>query len=374
MTRRREGPAARTPGPPPRTVRAAHRRRAVGALALAVAAASWSACGRGEAPSDAGRPGDLPERRVLADAWDTVFRVGGRHGDTLFHEASRIGADDGGLSLVDRFSGRVMRFDTAGRLQWRYGGRGGGPDEFRRPRDLVVDDRGRTWVLDALNARVTVLGPGGRPEFRVPLDRLEHVADGMAPLGGDRSVILTLGGEEPFVAVDRAGRVEATWPVPWAGYRELNPMATQMELAGRGDGRWASGFSFGDRFFLFGDDGRATARGWLPEPVAFPRVSVTRSGSGPGRRSTVTKLERPVFGTVDATLSGRRLHLLFGGTGPGAGRWVDGYGLEAGRYAGSYLLPRAVSGIAWGAGGFFVTYSDPFPTIALWRPRGEAVP
>lgn len=337
-------------------------------------AAACVGCG-GDDGLDTGRPADMPGRHLVAASWDTLLRVGGAASDTLFLQATGIAADGRGVSLMDGFGGRVVRFDTAGRRAWTYGRRGAGPDEFRRPRDVAVDARGRTWVLDVLNQRLTVLRPDGTPAFRVPLDGLERMVDGVAPVAGDRAVLFALSGERPLVTVARTGEVVRRSSVPWAGFGRLNPLATQMVLAAGPEGeRWSASFAFGDGFFVFGADGDPLARGWLAESVPFPGVTVTTSGSPFGRRNRVTKVERTRHGAVSATMSGERLYVLFGGSGDDANRWVDSYRLSDGLYAGSYRLPRPVMEIAYGGGRLYVVYDDPFPVLAALRPADGPMP
>lgn len=349
------------------------RMPAPAAAVLSLVLGAASACGDGGGV-DTGRPDRVPERRPVAVRWDTLFRVGGDVSDTVFLQATRIGADAGGVSVVDGFTGRLLRFDTAGRLRWVYGGRGAGPDEFRRPRDLAVDAGGRTWVLDVLNARLTVVEPDGEAAFRVPLDRVDRPADGVAPLGGDRAVLFTLGADAPFVVVDRTGAVAGRWAVPWPGFARLNPLATQMKLAAGGPGGiWGAAFAYGDGFYLFEPNGETAARGWWPEPVPFPGVTVRTSGSPLGRSRRVTKVERPRYGAVSVAMSEDRLFVLFGGEGARANRWIDSYRASDGGYAGSFLLPGPVAGAAYGDGVFYVTYDDPYPVLEAWRPRPAPV-
>jgi hypothetical protein len=333
-----------------------------------------AACGRGDAATT-GRPDDVPGRRLLSARWDTLFRVGGGADDTVFAAATRIGADASGVTVADGYSGRVVRLDREGRLRWSFGRRGGGPDEFRAPRDVAVDGRGRTWVLDVANARITVLDAAGRPAFRVPLDGLERRVDALAPLPGDRAALFALDPEAPFVVVGRDGGPAARRPFPWPGLDRLSVLATQMKLASGGaDGRWAAAFSFGDGFQLFDDDGAPRARGWFPEEVPFPRVEVRTSGPGVGRKQRVRRIDRPRRAAAAVAMSEERLYVLFGGTRPGAGRWLDSYSAEDGAYAGSYLLPMSVKAVAHGDGVFYVAYDDPYPTVAAWRPMGAPAP
>lgn len=370
--RRRAAPAGGRAGAlRPRRGRPAARPRG---LALGLVLALATACG-GEDAVATGRPGDVPGRRLVSARWDTLFRVGGAADDTLFAAATRIGADASGVSVADGYAGRVVRVDRRGRVRWSFGRRGGGPDELEAPRDLAVDARGRTWVLDVANARITVLDASGRPAFRVPLDRLERRVDALAPLPGDRAALFAFDPDAPFVVVGRGGDPESRRPFPWPGLDRLSVLATQMKLAsGGGGGRWAAAFSFGDGFQLFDADGSPGARGWFPEEVPFPRVEVRTSGPGIGRRQRVSRIERPRRAAAALAMSEERLYVLFGGTGPDANRWVDSYSARDGAYAGSYLLPRAVKGLAHGDGVFYVAYDDPYPAVAAWRPVGGAAP
>jgi DNA-binding beta-propeller fold protein YncE len=55
----------------------------------------------------------------------------------------------------------VRRFDTDGTLQLEWGGTGTGPGEFYVAIDVEIDDQGRVFVTDLLNARVQVFTTGG---------------------------------------------------------------------------------------------------------------------------------------------------------------------------------------------------------------------
>lgn len=373
MRRRTRGPveAGGRPGG-----RAGGRRPAPGAVATALLLVAGTAVACGESGAAyTGRPDDVPGRRLASAAWDTVFTAGGSARDTVFAEVTRIAADGDGVSVVDGYARRVLRFGRDGSRRWEFGRRGGGPDEFRHPRDLAVDARGRTWVLDVANARVTVLDAAGRPAFRIPLDRLERRAEALAPLPADRAALFVFDPEAPFVLVGRDGEPEARLPFPWPGLDGMSALATQMKLASGGaEGVWAAAFTFGDGLQLFDARGETGARGWLPEAVPFPGVEVRTSASGVGRSRRVTRMQRPRSGAVSVAMSDERLYVLFGGVGSRANRWVDSYSLDDGGYAGSYLLPRPVSAIAHGGGVIYGAYADPYPALGAWRPRGAPAP
>lgn len=328
------------------------------------------AAGMAEHPTDG-----PPARRMAAIRWEPVFRVGGGPRDTLLFEVTRMDADETGVTVVDRHGGRVLRFGRSGRLLWSFGRPGEGPAEFRHPRDLHVDPAGRTWVLDVRNARLTVITPDGTLAFLVPLDDLGFLPDRFVPVPGDRAVLLDPGGDRPLVRVDRRGRVVRRSALPWAGAGELDPLAAQMLLEGAGTaGGWAAAFVFGDRLLLFDAAGEPVGTGWFPEPVAFPEVQVRRSGSVLGRRGVARKVVAPTFAAVSLTSSRDRLYVHFAGRSERAYRLLDSYAVDGGGYVETFRLPRPVAEVAWGDGILYVSYADPYPTLAAWRPRPDRLP
>lgn len=345
-------------------------RGAVIALLLAVMGCAGDPPGPGipDAPPD-----DLPPRRVERPRWERVFRVGGEPGDTLLFSVTRIDADTAGVSLVDGYGGRVLRFHRTGRLLWSFGRPGSGPHEFRRPRDLHLDHRGRTWVLDAENTRVTVLTPAGAPDFLVPLDRLGFVPDRFVPRPGDQALFLDARADRPLVRVDREGRVVARRELPWPRFRELGRLAGQAILAPhRGAGGWSAVFALGDRFLSFDGRDRLTHHGWFAERVAFPEVRLRRSGGPVGRRSVTRRIVDPSFAAVSVTSSPGRLHVHFAGRTELAYRVLDSFRQRDGRYLGSVRLPRPAEEIALGGEMLYMAYSDPYPTLEAWRPAGSS--
>lgn len=320
-------------------------------------------------------PGEPPPRTMEEIRWERVFRIGGRPGDTLLFGLPRIAADSTGVSAVDRHAGRVLRFDRSGGVRWSFGRAGGGPHEFRHPRDVHVDGQGRTWVLDAANARLTVLGPDGVAAFLVPLDRLGFVPDRFVPLPGDEVLLLDPRAERPWIRVDRRGRVVGRRDLPWRRFRELDPLAAQMHLTPVGDaGGWVAAFAFGDRFLAFDADGRLAHQGWFPETIPFPAVRVHSSGSPLGRQSTSRKLLDPTFAAVGLTRSRDRLYVHFAGRSELAYRLLDSFDLRDGAYLGSVRLPRPVARVALGGDLLYVAYADPYPTLAAWRPTRGRLP
>lgn len=333
------------------------------------------ACGGTQGETVPEAPGPPAERRIAETEWRTVFRVGGSLQDTLLLEPARIAASGAGVYLADRHGGRVLRFDSAGRLLWSFGRKGGGPDEIAHPRALKLDRQGRTWLLDVRNARVLVLSPDGRPVLRVPLDAVGQLADDLVPLSGDEALLWVLDARRPFVRLASDGRVVERIPFPWSGYARLHPMSAQLTLGNHpASGRWAAAFGMGDGFFGFDAPVRPAYRGRFVESIGFPEVVEHRSGTRLGVTETVTTLADPDFAAASVALSARRLYVLFRGRTEHRGRIVDVYDLADGGYLESFLLPRPVTQMAYGGGTLYATFDDPFPTLVAWRPEGRALP
>ncbi len=82
--------------------------------------------------------------------------------DVAWDSAGRLLVTDGDLNGLNN---RVVKLTPAGQTlqSWSApgGGSGSGPGEFDLPHAVVVDDCDRSWIADALNHRVQVLGPDG---------------------------------------------------------------------------------------------------------------------------------------------------------------------------------------------------------------------
>lgn len=342
---------------------------ALGPVACAEPGAGARTAGEGPEPTSA------VQRRFEPVEWKTVFRVGGALEDTLLLRPGRIAADGRGVVLADLHGGRVLRFDSAGHLSWSFGRKGAGPDELAHPRDLKLDARGRTWILDVENGRLVVLDTLGRPARRIRLQAAGGQPDDFAPLRGGEVLLLVGDARRPVVRLGTSGELRARQPFPDLGFAELDPMASQLVVASHpGSGGWAAVFQLGDGLFLFGADGKPVAAGRFVEPVPFPEVVRRRSGGALGREETLTHLAEPVFAAWSITLSPQQLYVLFIGRTEHRGRLLDAYDLRDASYRGTYLLPRTVDQVAWGDGLLYATYHDPYPTLIAWRPVGGALP
>lgn len=346
--------------------------------ALTAAALVLGGCGDRAGSAHAGGGPTRPAGRVVAEgSLAEVFRVGGSLEDTILLGPARLAADEAGVWVGDPLAGRVLRFDRGGRLLFASGARGGGPGEFRSIRDLAVDDVGRLWVLDRSNARITVVGSNGAIASTIPLEGPARSADQLAPLpsGGDVDVVV-YDRARPFLRLSPDGRIDDRFGPPWAGFPDLEPLASQLVIAAGHGGRWAAAFAMGDGFFI--RNGPAWIGGRWPyvEEVPFPRVETRGKLSSDGTGMVEERIagDRPVFAALSASVVGDRLAVLFGGRSPERGRWLDVYGLDDGRYRGSLLLPEPFFRVALGGGRLYGLASRPAPALVALELAADSLP
>jgi len=345
-------------------------------IAAAALAALALACGGDRPGHGTGGAPPVRSRTTVQRSWEEVFQVGGGVQDTLLQSPTGLAADGNGVYVADPSAGRVLRFDRAGQLVFAEGRPGGGPGEFRSLRDVEVDDRGLAWVLDRGNARITILGPDGRVEGRLPLEGPARSADQLVPLPGGRgAVVVAYDRENPFARLTMDGRIADRFGPPWKDFSSLEPLASQLVTAA-GGGRWVAAFGMGDGFFVRDGGTWRGGRHSYVESLPFPEVETRGrlSEDGTGRVEERIAEERPVFGALSASVTGDRLAVLFGGRSPGRGRWLDVYSLPDGRYRGSYLLPTYFEQVAIGGGLLYGLADDPAPRLAAYRLPADSLP
>lgn len=343
------------------------RARILGSVLLALALA---ACGRRDAAPDAPRESvDPPPRRFATVAWREAWRVGGSLADTLLLQPGRLAADGDGVVVIDLHGGRTMRFDREGELRWSWGRKGRGPNELAHPRDVKLDARGRTWILDVENGRIVVLSAEGRVVGRIRLEGAGGRPDDLVPLEDGGALLLVADARRPLVRIGPDGTPLARHPLPWPELASLDPLVGQLTVGSDpASGRWAAAFQLGDGFAAFQGERWLGYRCRFVESVPFGRAVRHRSRGRLGRRETVTALASPTFAAWSVTLTDEDVGVLFVGRTDLAGRLLDLYRLDDGAYRETLLLPRTVSQVAWGDGTLYATFADPLPTLVAWRP------
>ncbi len=113
---------------------------------------------------------------------EELFRLGDDEEGVLFGGIAQIASDAAGRIYVVDFKNPVMQvFSDAGELVSAFGGKGMGPGEFMRIRNVFVGQDGKVYVWDGQLARLSVFEerPSGTFEFSGTVQIEEH--DGKYP-------------------------------------------------------------------------------------------------------------------------------------------------------------------------------------------------
>ncbi len=316
---------------------------------------------RPEAEADAPDRTAEIERRFAETTWDTLWVRGGADEAELLNPG-RMRAWGEGVVLYDSGDGAVKRLDSRGRIAWRWGGRGQGPEELSRVRDLVVGPDDQVHLLDQGNGRIVVLDDTGRRVRSVPLAGVPY-ADRFVPLGEERWLLVTADASPPLLVVGREGRVLSRHPFPWEPFAEMSILVKQGNVALGPDG-WSYLFSPGDGWFALREAERISGRRPFVEHTPFPRVEERVVGN---RRET-----RVIGGdrcsACSASLVDSTLWVHFGGAGEDRFRVLDRYDWEGGEYLGSLRLPARVHEVAVGRDRVHTLRADPYPEVVGLRP------
>ncbi|MBA4159180.1 MAG: 6-bladed beta-propeller [Gemmatimonadetes bacterium] len=300
------------------------------------------------------------ERTLIASRWDTLWTVGGSLEDTLLQIPRIHRADSSRVLVYDHGAMRLLVFDHSGQLQWSFGRRGQGPDEFASVRDIRISGTGKIVLLDPANARLVELEDGARVSARIPLHNIPH-SEQMVAIN-DGFVLMTHDIETPLFVIDREGTVVQRMEVPWEGFSKLDPLVRQGRVANSGDS-WALSFSLGNGWFPFSGTDALPYLGQYVQHTPFPVPIVmvtenTRSVQIPTRTCS----------GCSVSLSDSVLYVHFGGDGPDHLQVIDLW--ETGDYIGSYRLPDPMAEVFVQGGVFYVLQYHPYPTLLALRAGG----
>lgn len=306
------------------------------------------------------------ERTWSRDTLVLLRRVGGASDrDTTFINPYIMAMDADQVYLVE-LDNRILCLDTLGHLRWTQGQAGGGPGEYRNPRDLKVAPDGRIWVLDPDNGRLTVLGrEHGQVLAMLPLKMgysaaITPLKNGFAlyPPDDEGDIHYFSGVGDPM-HVDSLG---------WAGYRQLEALSRQYRTAvDRRSGHWVLGLIYGNGWFAFDTAGRGSGRRYYVEPTGFPAVERVVHGN-----TIQTSLIRSVASALDLHLAADTLFVLFDGTEPLRRRKVDMYDVHSGKYYGSFQLPEPSDNIGISGDLLAVFATNPVPHLTFYRRQRRA--
>ncbi len=304
-----------------------------------------------------------PKRTFLPVEWTkTVLVEGSLDSDLL--KPGLLDSRGTMLYLFDYGDLSVRAYDAKGQALWRVGRQGQGPGEFDNPTDLKVDARGRVWLTDPANARITVIDARGHLVRTIPTTaRVERIL----PLSTGGFVGFGPSGNATgFARYDSLAQTpDAVIHPAWMD--TASPVVSGLRVAQSPDGRSAAiGQVHSGRILLM----QSTAGGAREIPVVESQTLPRPIMSSPRARVTVTrrpKDARPLIQAITADTA--FVYVLFSGATEERGRIVDRYQLRDGTYGGSYRLPESVDDITAIDGGFAVLMNEPTPALYLFRRR-----
>lgn len=329
-----------------------------------------AACGGAEEPRFR-EPAN--ERRPTSVAWDTLWVRGGET-DSLLLMPLDIVADDEHVYVLDGGGKRVIALRLAdGSLSWIVGRAGGGPQEFAAPVALGLDRAGNVLVADHQNARISVIDRSGRMTDHIPFRDFAY-AQGLCALADGDILLSTMESERPIVRISRDGVVKQRLDLPWPELRDVPPIARQAYLASTDDFR-ACGLALavGRGLAVYRDGDFAVASDYI-EAISPPQVEVDERQTQ-GGRSVTTHMARPNVAATDVASAVGTLAVSFKGKSPSAGKIIDHYDLQTGRYIESYEFTRPIQKLARVGNRYLLLHqSAGYPVLLVATPASSLAP
>jgi hypothetical protein len=306
------------------------------------------------------------QRSWVRDSLRLIRTVGGSSDqDTTLINPYLMAADQGRIYLFEA-DNRLLCFDSTGALRWTQGGEGGGPGEYRNPRDMKVGPDGEVWLVDPASGRVTLVN-----RETGSVDTMLTMRVAYSPMITPTAAGFILyppdqpGDLHYFTLRGEPLRVDS---LPWSGFHQLESLSRQFRTAvDPKTGRWVLGFIYGNGWFAFDTAGHASERRYYVEPTRFPPVIKEYRERG----TVVTSLVRNPASALDIQLAGDTVFILFDGQEPARRQKVDMYSWESGKYFGSLMLPEPADNISVAGRALRVFSSHPVPKLAFyeWRRR-----
>lgn len=272
-------------------------------------------------------------------------------------------AHDGQLAYTyDYGDSKLKAFDRNGRLQWAVGG----ISIFSNPTDLQVASNGEIWLLDAPRRRLTVFDRSGRTIRTLQLTK--GVERFVPKVDGGFVGLQIEGADVAGYHFGRDGRVIS--PIELPSYLRPVPSMARSLLAAplANSSAYVTVHHYSDHVALWkGSQVAGEVRRGV-EPVPFARLMQWTLPNG----ATVTRIAPSATQAArSVTADSADIYVLFAGAGPRAGRLVDVYSAETGRYRGTYLLPRKAAKIAKTRDGFVVLVGGNSPSLEWLRLQGK---
>ena len=280
-------------------------------------------------------------RRVVATKLRMVWQIGGDADDTTIMMPLQVRATREHFVVYDAIALRLLGVTPAtGKIVWRFGRPGRGPDEFSGVAKVTARREGGTFVVDMSSSRLTLVTEDGKGGERVDY-KMGVNPRGVCEAGNSRIQLRATEGKELERTSLSTGRAVAA-DLPWPELREVPSLARQSKIFEHPKaGVCLVSITYGPMFAILDDSGvRARAR-WIEE---IPMGQAKSLGKGSWEMLPSVKSAQGVTGIGDS------FAVLFRGRGPKRGRFVDFYSVTDAAYLFSIELPFAPTDIAYGHG------------------------
>lgn len=306
-------------------------------------------------------PGRLPahQRHYPLLQLQPMLFAGGAN-DTLLASPEIIVADRNKVFVYDWASQQIVKFNTQGVIEARFGREGPGPGEFRWVTDLRLNADRTLHVLDTGNRRITVLNEELKQVHEIPLNSLNGQPQSAIPYGSGYLLYL-IASDTPLVSISEIGEELSRHPLPWGRVRDVHWMAREGILLHDPDSRkLAYAFKYGNGWLSFkSPSSRSASVGGYLNSQPFPPVVSTQEGGGFGFRFAT----RPTVLMRGADLVSDCLYIVTNDRGTSFESIIDVFDAESARYLISYSVPGKIESISISGSYIYALQKDPFPGV-----------
>ena len=287
------------------------------------------ACGHGATPATAEKSTPAGRQFVQLSA-ETLWSRGGQ-GDRVLRYPQYMAHDTSTIYVSDLASEQIVAFGSNdGRLLWRSSA-----IEVRKPSSITPVHGGGVAALTTLG--VVSLDAGGRVTRTVALEDPASARQICAFRDG-RVLIAYNRKRFPLVVIDTMKQVTKRFDLPWTELRSLEPMQTQVALAGDGGDVCIAALYFGRGFAALTAD---SIRYTVPyvQSVELPTLkTVTHHFTDSSLAETHIEARHPAV--RDLNLDNGVLQVVFEGLESQGRTLIDEYDATSGRYLQTRTSPR----------------------------------
>lgn len=282
-----------------------------------------------------------PARTVIPIRLRQQWLFGGDPNDTTLLMALQLRATRAHFVVYDGIAQRLLALaPTTGKIDWIFGRPGRGPGEFGGVAKVTSRKDGGVFVVDYALSRLTEVTEDGKEGPRV------EYRMGVNPRGvceaGTTHIHLRSTERGEIQRIQLAGGATSTEDLPWPELRSVPSILRQSKIFEHPlAGVCLVAVSYGPMFALLDEAGVRARAQWIEQTPLGQAKSL-----GKGSWEMLPSV-RSIQG---ATAVGDAFAVLFRGTGPKRGRFVDFYSVHDAAYLFSVELPFSATDIAFGHG------------------------